>query len=127
MLIHPFDLESERDCEILFIADHHVNQWGDAAIDLLRARGSADSLPQRFTIVQIIGDDRSVLLRDFHSLTRDKRRRFRERAENATAMKPPRAFLAEDLFPVNVARLELRHRGVAAIGTTDRRARAETP
>ena len=125
MLIHPFDLESERDGEILFVADHHVDQGGETSIDLPRAGAPADSLPQRFAVVEVIRDDRSMPLRDLHGLARDERRSFRQSAENAAAMKPPRAFLAKDLFPVNGARLELRHRSVAAIGTTDGGARAE--
>src|SRR5262245_31069121 len=68
-----------------------------------------------------------MLLRGLHGLARDERRGFGQRAEDAAAMKPPRALFAEDLLPIDVARPELRHRGVAAVRASDRRARAETP
>src|SRR5262245_66264566 len=68
-----------------------------------------------------------MLLRGLHGLARDERRGFGQRAEDAAAMKPPRALFAEDLLPIDVARPELRHRGVTAVRASDRRARAETP
>src|SRR5215510_6111146 len=68
-----------------------------------------------------------MLLRDLHGLARDERRGFGQRAEDAAAMKPSRALLAEDLLPIDVARPELRHGGVAAVRASHRRARAEAP
>src|SRR4030095_5737205 len=68
-----------------------------------------------------------MLLRDLHGLARDERRGFGQRAADAAAMKPARALLAEDLLPIDVARPELRHGGVAAVRASDRRARAEAP
>src|SRR5262249_15328584 len=68
-----------------------------------------------------------MLLRDLHSLVRDERRGFGQRAEDAAALTPPWARLAEDLLPIDVARAELRHGGVAAVRAAHRRARAEAP
>src|SRR5262249_47189332 len=68
-----------------------------------------------------------MLLRDLHGLASDERRGFGQRAKDAAAMKPSDALLAEDLPPIAVARPELRHRGVAAVRTAHRRARAEAP
>src|SRR5262245_43430976 len=68
-----------------------------------------------------------MLLRYLHVLARDERRCFGQRAEDAAAMKPSRALLAEDLLPIDVARPELRHGGVAAVRASDRRARAKAP
>ena len=68
-----------------------------------------------------------MLFRDLHGLAGYERRVFGQGGEYAAAMKPPRALLAEDLLPIDVARPELRHRGVAAVRASDRGARAETP
>src|SRR4029453_12175868 len=51
--------------------------------------------------------------------------RLRKGAEDPAGVKPARAETAEDLFPVDVARAELRDGGVAAIGTAERGADAE--
>ena len=63
--------------------------------------------------------------RGLHRLLGDERRRLGQRAEDAAGVEPARAHAAEDLVPVDVARLELRDRRVAAIGAAERRADAE--
>ena len=61
-----------------------------------------------------------------HRFLRDLGRRFAQSAEDSAGVKPARAFLAEDLFPVDVAGLELADRGVAAVRASQRRAHAES-
>src|ERR1700752_1638568 len=63
---------------------------------------------------------------DLHRFARDQRRCFRQRTENAASMKPARAFRTEDLFPINIARLQLRDCGVTTILTTSSSAHAKT-
>ena len=63
--------------------------------------------------------------RRLHRLVRDRRRRLGQRAEDAAGVEPARAVLAEHLVPVDVARLQLRDRRVAAVGAADAAARAE--
>ena len=48
-----------------------------------------------------------------------------QRAEDAAGMQPARALLAEDLVPVDLARLQLAHRRVTAVAATQRRAYAK--
>ena len=84
------------------------------------------ALPQRVAVVQIVRDDRAVLLARpaiasfaTSGVVSDKRAKY------AAGVKPARTFVAKDLFPVDVARLELRNGRVAAVGASERRAHAE--
>ena len=67
-----------------------------------------------------------MLARGLHGLDSNIGRGFRERAEDAAGVEPARAVLAENFIPINVAGLQLRHRGVAAVGATERGAHAES-
>ena len=51
--------------------------------------------------------------------------RLRERGEDPAGVEPAHAQLAEELLPVDVARPELRRRGVPAVGDAERAAYAE--
>src|SRR5262245_36244689 len=126
VLVLSFNFESERGSEVFFIADHHVNKWRQLAIDSNRTRLSTNRLPKRFAIVEIVRDDRAVFARDLHRFTRHGRRRFREGAKDSAGMKPAHAFCAEDLFPVDVARTQLRNGRMTTIGTTGSRTHAKT-
>ena len=55
---------------------------------------------------------------------RDRGRRLGEGGEDAAGVEPARALLAEHDVPVDVARLELRDRGVAAVRAAQGRAHA---
>ena len=57
---------------------------------------------------------------------RHGRRGFGKRAKNAAGVEPAGAVPAEDGVPIDLAGLELRDGGVAAVGTSQRRARAES-
>src|SRR5215212_5575774 len=67
-----------------------------------------------------------MLLCDLHRLARNCRRGLRQGAEDSARVKPTRPFDTEYLFPVDVARPQLRNRGVTSIGTTRSRAHAKT-
>src|ERR1041385_6686904 len=112
MLVLPFDFESERRGEIFFIADHHIDERREFAVNRDCSRLATDRLPQRLSIVEIVRDDRAVLARDLHRFTCDGRRRFRERTETPAGMKPARAFATEDLFPIDLTRPQLRNGSV---------------
>ena len=68
---------------------------------------------------------RAVAPRGGHGLFGHQRRGLRQRAEDATGVKPAGAERAEDLVPVDVAGFQLRDGGVPAIGATQRGAHAE--
>src|SRR5205823_6455353 len=85
-----------------------------------------DAFPQRLAVVQVIRNDCSVLLRDLDCLARNRESAFRERTKDSSGVKPARAFFAEDLFPIDVARLQLRHRRMSSIRTTNSAAHAKS-
>jgi hypothetical protein len=62
----------------------------------------------------------------FIASSADERRRFGQRAEDAAGVEPARARGGRRIsVPVDVAGLELRNRGVPAIGAAERRADTE--
>src|SRR5260370_30876747 len=61
----------------------------------------------------------------FDRFARNLRRRFRERAADSASVKPARAFCSENLFPINVAGLQLRDRRMPTIRTTQSRTHAK--
>jgi hypothetical protein len=77
LLVQTLDFESKRGCEILFIADHDVNERRKFAINLTCARLTANRLPEGFAIVQIVRNDRSMTSRRFHCFAGNGRSRFR--------------------------------------------------
>src|ERR1700754_54185 len=126
MFVEPLDFETQRGGEVFFIADHHVDEWGQFAVNSDRSFAATDRTPQRVAIIKIVRNDRAVFLRRFHRLARDSRCCFRQRTEDAAGVKPARAFVTEDLVPIDIAGLELRHGRVTAIGTTGSGTYAET-
>ena len=125
VLVEPLDLEAEGGREVLLVAEHHVDVGASSRFDLLRALLAADRLPQRGAVVEVVGDDRAVLLRRRHGLLGDERRRLGEGGEDPAGVEPARAVPAEERVPVDVARLHLRGGGVAAVGAADGGAHAE--
>src|SRR5438552_8885361 len=124
--VHSIDPEAERGGEIFFIAEHHVDKGCQRAIYFLRFRFSSDGFPERTAIIQIVRDDGSRTLGRFHRLPRHVRSRFRQRSTNTAGMKPARAFLDKDSFPIDLAGLEVRNRRVPAIRTSERGAHAKS-
>src|SRR5262249_44811123 len=74
-----------------------------------------DRLPQRRTIVQVVGDDGAVTLGGLHGLDRDLRRGRGERSKNSARVEPAGAELGKNFFPIDVAGLELGNGGVATV------------
>ena len=60
-----------------------------------------------------------------HGLLGDERRRLRERGEDPAGVEPARALAAEELVPVDLARLHLAGGRVATVRAAERRAQAE--
>src|SRR5262249_32402542 len=94
-------------------------------INLGSLRLTADRLPQRVAIVQVIAGDHAMLTRRNQSLLRNLRRRLTESAEDASCMKPPSAFFTKYLVPVDLARLQLANRRVSAIRAAQSRPHAK--
>ena len=84
-----FDLDPEHRREIFFVAEQNIHFPDQFAIDLLRTGLSADRLPQRFAIVQIVGDNRAVGMCAVHRIARHFDSRIRQCSEDSAGMKPP--------------------------------------
>ena len=123
-MIDTLHFEAERGGEVLLVADHHVDIFGDLAVDLAGFGLATDRFPERRAVVEIVTHDRPVLLRGLHGFDGQVGRRFGERGEDAAGVEPTRAEFAEDVIPVEVAAFELRGRGVSAVGHADRTAYA---
>ena len=121
----PFDLEAERGGEVLLVADHDIDVFRDLAVHFLRLGEAADGFPERRTVVEVVGNDGAVFVGGFHGLHGERGGGFRKRGEDAAGVEPAHAELAEDVIPIDVAGLELRGGGVAAVRVADRAADAE--
>ena len=76
-LVDAFDGESERRREVLFVAEEHVDERHDRAIDLNRFRLPAVGAPQRVPVIQVVRHDDAVAARRLHRLPRHIGRRGR--------------------------------------------------
>src|SRR5260370_35753828 len=117
-LVSSLDLEAERGGEVFFVAEHYVNKRSERAIYFLRFRFSSDRVPERATVVQVIGDDLACALGGLHRLSRHLRSCLRKRAEDAASVKPACAFFNKDPLPIDVTGLKLRNCGMSAIRTS---------
>src|SRR5690606_23937571 len=86
---------------------------------------AAEILPQARAVIEVVRDDGAVFLGGYHGLLDHVGGRFGQRGIDTAGVQPARAVTAEDRFPVDVALLELRGRGVTAVGGAGRTARAE--
>ena len=125
VVVRAFDFKAEARGEILLVADHHVHILRDFAVHFLRFLQAADGFPERRAIVQIVADDDAVLLRRLHRFDGECGGGFRQRGKNAAGVQPARANFAENMIPIEIARLELRRGGIAAVRHADRAADAE--
>src|SRR2546425_8789584 len=107
-------MEAETSGEILPVADHHVDVLGDLLVDCLRAFLTANALPKGGTIIEVIGNYGPVLLCFLDAFNHQRRRGVTERGEDTAGVKPTHSQPAEDVVPIEVARLELARGGVAA-------------
>src|SRR5260370_27630263 len=114
-LVSSLDLEAERGGEVFFVAEHYVNKRSERAIYFLRFRFSSDRVPERATVVQVIGDDRACALRVLHRLSRHLRSCLRKRAEDAASVTPASAFFIKDPLPIDATGLKPTNRDIAPI------------
>src|ERR1700675_562606 len=119
MLIHARHFKSKRRREIFFIAEHHVNVRRNPAVYLLRGFLSSMGLPQRSSVIQIIGNGRTVPLCCLHRFQGNFRRSRRERTKNAASVEPARTMLSKNLVPIDFSWLQLRNGSVPAVITSD--------
>src|SRR5690242_7624904 len=99
MFVNAFNCESKRGGKVLFVADHHINERREFAIDGDRSLASSDRTPKRVAVVEIVRNQRPMFLRSLHRFARNSGRRFGKRTENSAGVKPARTFAAKDLFP----------------------------
>ena len=126
-MIDPLHLKPKAGGEVFLVADHHVDIVGDLAVDLAGLRLAADALPEARPVVEVVGNDRAMLLGCLDGFDRDRSGRLRERGEDPAGVKPPDTDRTEDMPPVDVARLELAGRRVAPVGHAHRPTDAEAP
>ena len=97
----------EGGSEIFFIAEHDVNEGSEFPVHFQGAFFSADGLPKRIAIVEIVGNDNTVFARGLHGFVGDKGGGLRKGGENAARMNPARALPAENFIPIDLAGLQL--------------------
>ena len=127
VLVHAFDLESERRGEVLLVPEQHVDVLDETTVHLGRALPAADRLPQRGPEVEVVRDHCPVPVGRLHRLERNLRRRLRERGEDPAAVEPADALASEDPLPVDIAPPQLRHRRVPTIGAAHGTTHPEAP
>jgi hypothetical protein len=86
---------------------------------------ATDGLPKRRAVVEIVADDGAVFVGGLHGLDGQFGGGGGERGEDAARVEPAHAEFAEDVLPVDVARLELRGGRVATVRIADSAANAE--
>src|SRR5207253_1482436 len=125
-LVDAGELVAERSAEVLLVAEHDVDLDGEPSVDLDRPIGPADALPQRRAVVEVVRDDCSGGTGRLHRLLRNLGGRLREAGEDSARVEPASPVALEDPGPVDLARADLRGRGVPAVGAADRAPDAET-
>ena len=125
VFINAFDFEAERGSEVFLVADHDIDVLGDLAIDLPGLGSATDGFPERGTVVEVVGDDRAVFPGGFAGFDGHFGGGFGEGREDAAGVEPAGTSRAEDVVPVDVARLHPGSGGVAAVGDALGAANAE--
>ena len=126
IVIHSLHFEAEGCCEILFVADHHIDILGDLAIHLAGLGLTADGFPERGSVIEVVAHNRAVLLGGSYRFDGDLRGGFGQSGKDATGVEPTGAELAEDVIPVVVSGFELRGGAIATVGIADRATDAES-
>src|SRR5271170_563218 len=97
-------LEAKALLQIFFVANQHIDMISNGSKHLVCAVHPADRLPKLLPIIQVEGADDPLPLSFLQRLNQQLGRRLRQRGKNTAAMEPAHP-LAEDLLPVEVARL----------------------
>jgi hypothetical protein len=103
MLVQAGHLESQGGGEILFVADHDIDQGGDATVDGHGALDAALRFPKRSAEVEVVGDDGSGGARGFHGLDDEVGGGGGERGEDTAAVEPADPLLFKEPLPIHVA------------------------
>ena len=114
--IHSFDFEAETGREVFFVSDHDVDILGNLTVHFLALGLSADGLPKRRAVVEIVGNDGAVFLGNLAGFDSELGIALGQGGENATGVKPADTEGAEDVLEVEVIDGELAGGGVAAVG-----------
>ena len=101
------NFKAETCGEVLFVADHNVDVFGDLAVDLTGALGSADALPEAGTVVEVVAGDGSVLFGFAQSFDGDFGSVLTQSGEDTAGVEVTDTVFAEDLIPVDIAGFEL--------------------
>lgn len=115
LLVDTFDFEAKACGEVFLVADHDINILGDHAIHFLALWESADRLPKRGPVVEVVGNDGAVFLGDLAGLDSEFCVAFRKSGENPTGVKPADSESAEDVLEIEVIDGELTGGGVTTI------------
>ena len=114
--VDAFDFEAEASGEILFVSDHHVDIFGEFAIDFASAFDAADALPEAGPVIEIVTGYGSILFSAFERFDDDIGSGIGKSGEDSAGVEMADALFSEDLLPVDFAGLELRDGGIAAVG-----------
>src|SRR5262245_6479969 len=124
-LVDAVELVPQRRREVLLVAEQHVDELHELAVDLSRPLRAADRLPERRPVVEVERDDGPVLPGRGHRLAGDVGCRLGEGAEDAAGVEPAGTVDAENPLPVDLALTELRGGAVTAVGNSERAAHTE--
>ena len=113
------DLKTETGGEVLLVAYHDVDIFCDFAVDLPSLFKSAYALPERGTVVEVIGDDGAVFLGLFDCGYNGLCARLGESGKDSARVQPADSQFAENIIPVNILGPELRGGSVAPVGHAD--------
>src|SRR6266571_3746309 len=125
ILVEALHREAEGGREVLLVAEHDVHQGRQLPVHLLGPLLSPDRLPEGGAVVQVVGDDGAVAAGRGHRLPGHEGSGLGEGGEDPPGVEPAGSLLAEDRLPIDLPRLELRDRGVAAVRAADSGAHAE--
>src|SRR5258706_4469647 len=127
MFIRSLYRETQAGREILFVAEHNVDAFGDLFVHFQGALLAANAFPKGRAVVQIVRNDCAMFFGCSHSLDDQLWRGLAQRREDAPGVKPPDTELAENVVPIEIAGLELAGCRIAAIWNSDRAANSKTP
>src|SRR3974377_1281017 len=126
MFIYTLHFKAEGGGEVFLVAKHDVDKRRQFPVHLQGSLFPTDGFPERVAVVEIVGDDHTMFACRLHRFVRDPRCSLRESRENAPGVEPAGSLVSKDLVPIDLARFQLRYRGVAAIRATHGRPYTKT-
>jgi hypothetical protein len=116
--------DAETLLQVFFVAYQHVDVGYDSVEHFDGLGFAAENLPELGAEVEVEADDGPGGLGGLHAFDDDLGRRRRQRREDAAGVEPAHA-AREDLFPIEVAGLELSGCFIGAVIEHDRPTHAE--